>query len=87
MRCPECGHDNPGTCRRCEQCGQELGGLAPEVTPEPGEAKRTAGGRECPKCGAPVPVFRLPTSLRQVLWGGWTCRRCGCEVDRKGRPV
>jgi hypothetical protein len=41
----------------------------------------------CPKCGAKLPAIRKPTSLRQMLWGGWTCPACGCEVDRKGRPI
>ena len=38
----------------------------------------------CPKCGTPVPGVRTPTSLRQALWGGWTCAECGTEMDRKG---
>ena len=40
----------------------------------------------CPRCGAKVPAIRKPTSLRQLLWGGWTCSACGFEIDRKGRP-
>ena len=36
----------------------------------------------CPRCGARLPRFRKPASFHQVLWGGWTCRGCGCEVDR-----
>jgi predicted RNA-binding Zn-ribbon protein involved in translation (DUF1610 family) len=46
-------------------------------------AKATA----CPKCGAKVPPFRKPTSLHQMLWGGWTCTACGAEIDRNGRPI
>jgi hypothetical protein len=34
-----------------------------------------------------LPVVRRPTSLRQALWGGWTCKNCGAEVDRWGRKV
>lgn len=41
----------------------------------------------CPECGAALPVVRWPTSWRQILWGGWTCKRCGAEVDRWGRKV
>src|SRR5215469_12685295 len=31
----------------------------------------------CPACGSPMPVVRHPRSLRQALWGGWTCEKCG----------
>ena len=40
----------------------------------------------CPKCGEPMPRVRKPTSLRQALMGGWTCARCGTEMDRWGQP-
>jgi hypothetical protein len=41
----------------------------------------------CPTCGIPVPMFRTPTSLRQSLWGGWTCVNCGTEMDREGQEL
>lgn len=41
----------------------------------------------CPECGTPVPRNRRPTSLRQVLWGGWTCSKCSTEMDRYGNEV
>ncbi len=41
----------------------------------------------CPDCGAPAPAIRSPTSARQMLWGGWTCRTCDCEMDRRGRRI
>ena len=41
----------------------------------------------CPFCGTPLPLRRLPRNLRQALWGGWTCARCGNEVDKHGHPV
>jgi len=43
--------------------------------------------RACPACGAKVPRFRAPASARQAMLGGWTCPRCGCRIDRKGRRV
>jgi hypothetical protein len=39
----------------------------------------------CPRCEAFLPRLRQATSWRQMLWGGWTCRGCGCEVNRRGR--
>jgi len=41
----------------------------------------------CPTCGSPTPQVRRPKSLRQSLWGGWTCGKCGCEMDKWGRPI
>ena len=41
----------------------------------------------CRACGASPPVVRVPKSLREMLWGGWTCPGCGREVDKWGREV
>ncbi len=43
--------------------------------------------KKCPKCGTPVPKTRKPANRRQLLWGGWTCAECGCEIDRRVRKV
>jgi hypothetical protein len=43
--------------------------------------------RKCPDCGEPFPRFRKPANRRQALWGGGTCAKCGCEVDRRGRKI
>jgi len=37
-----------------------------------------------PACGSPIPRVRQPKSWRQALWGGWTCAKCGCEIDKWG---
>jgi hypothetical protein len=39
----------------------------------------------CPRCGTPLPVIRKPASLEQAAWGGWTCPKCGCKVDKFGK--
>lgn len=39
----------------------------------------------CPACGTPMPQVRQPKSLRQALWGGGRCGKCGCEMDKWGR--
>ena len=41
----------------------------------------------CPRCGEEVPAIRKPTSVRQALWGGWTCNKCGCEMDKRGVEI
>lgn len=43
---------------------------------------------KCPKCNTPFPKFPgvlLPTNLDQAIWGGWTCPKCGAEIDNKGK--
>jgi hypothetical protein len=39
----------------------------------------------CPACGSPMPQVRQPKSLKQALWGGGTCGKCGCQMDKWGR--
>jgi hypothetical protein len=41
----------------------------------------------CPECGKPMPAFRKPDGIDQCLWGGWTCRNCGCRMDKWGKAV
>ncbi len=43
--------------------------------------------RRCVECNEPLPRVRFPTSVRQLLRGGWTCPACGCEMDRQGRKI
>ena len=38
----------------------------------------------CPRCHSQAPSVRRPTSFRQAMWGGWTCKTCGCEMDKWG---
>jgi rubredoxin len=37
----------------------------------------------CPKCGTSLPRARKPTSIRQMLFGGWTCPNCKVELNNK----
>lgn len=41
----------------------------------------------CPVCQTRMPTWRRPASFRQALWGGWSCQRCGCEMDKWGTPI
>ncbi|MFC1461114.1 hypothetical protein ACFLQR_01170 [Verrucomicrobiota bacterium] len=41
----------------------------------------------CPKCGLRMPRWRRPDNERQMLLGGWTCRQCGCEMDKYGTEI
>ena len=43
------------------------------------------GRVNCPKCGEIVPLVRTPSSFRQAIWGGYTCRSCGQSMDKWGR--
>lgn len=39
----------------------------------------------CSKCGTEQPMFRKPANRTQALWGGYTCAKCGAELDARGR--
>jgi hypothetical protein len=41
----------------------------------------------CPNCGAEMPRVRAPASGTQALWGGHTCAKCGCVMDKWGRRL
>ena len=41
----------------------------------------------CPGCGARQRGVRWPSSWRQAMWGGWTCKNCGCEMDKYGNRM
>jgi hypothetical protein len=41
----------------------------------------------CPKCGTPMPRVRVPVSGSEALWGGATCPKCGCRMDKWGREL
>ena len=39
----------------------------------------------CPRCKQTLGNNRPGTrTFKQILWGGWTCPNCGCDVDRHG---
>ncbi len=44
-------------------------------------------GTNCPRCGTRLPAIRKPTSMQEMLWGGTTCRQCGCKIDKYGREI
>ena len=41
----------------------------------------------CPRCGGTAGPFRMPKNSGQALWGGRTCRSCGCHMDKWGREL
>jgi hypothetical protein len=41
----------------------------------------------CPRCNAPQPSGRKPHSFSEMLWGGWRCQACDCEIDKWGRQI
>jgi hypothetical protein len=38
----------------------------------------------CVSCGNPSPRSRAPKSIMEALWGGWTCEKCGTQMDKWG---
>jgi len=41
----------------------------------------------CPDCKQQMPMLRIPDSVHQLMWGGWTCPNCGCRMDKWGAPL
>lgn len=41
----------------------------------------------CPQCGERMPAIRVPESMFQLLWGGWSCPACGCKMDKWGKAI
>jgi hypothetical protein len=43
--------------------------------------------KKCPDCSEVLPRFRIASSTKQALKGGWSCGKCGCEIDRQGKKI
>jgi hypothetical protein len=41
----------------------------------------------CPNCGTDMPRVRAPASGSEAMWGGFTCPKCGCRMDKWGRRL
>ncbi|MFV0531655.1 MAG: hypothetical protein ACK5MD_09515 [Flavobacteriales bacterium] len=41
----------------------------------------------CPKCNEKQPIIRKPKNQRQALYGGYTCKKCGTEMDKYGTEI
>lgn len=39
----------------------------------------------CPKCNEIQPKVRKPKGWHEIIWGGITCKNCGCKMDRFGK--
>ncbi len=61
-----------------------LGWLLRNQTQARGKSGIGAFKVECPNCGKPQPIFRKPTSFKQLMFGGCTCKACGTDIDRYG---
>jgi transposase-like protein len=38
----------------------------------------------CPGCKEKMPIFRMPATMREMMFGGWTCKKCNCQMDKWG---
>jgi hypothetical protein len=41
----------------------------------------------CPRCDTEQPRFRKPKNWHQAIWGGYTYRTCGQEIDKYGNAL
>jgi hypothetical protein len=47
---------------------------------------KEALARPCPRCSRHLEGKKPGRRTRtQVIWGGWTCPHCGCDIDRFGK--
>lgn len=44
-------------------------------------------GRLVRRCRTIMPYLRKPSSVQQMFWGGWTCPKCGAEMDKWGTEI
>ncbi len=40
---------------------------------------------KCPVCGEEQNMIRKPKGLYEILWGGYTCKKCGRKMDKFGK--
>ena len=45
------------------------------------------GNKVCPKCATKLPMLRKPKNKDQAMFGGWTCKNCGIEIDKYGKEL
>jgi class 3 adenylate cyclase/tetratricopeptide (TPR) repeat protein len=82
VRCPQCGHDNPGGARFCIHCGAHLAASCAACG-----ATLPGGARFCPECGhavstapaAPVPASYTPRHISEQI----LAVRSAIEGERK----
>jgi hypothetical protein len=36
---------------------------------------------QCDGCGQAPPLIRMPKTIHEGLWGGWTCQDCGTRNE------
>lgn len=41
----------------------------------------------CPECDELMPKIKVPENIQQLMWGGWVCPKCGCRMDKWGKPL
>lgn len=58
-----------------------------KIWPKSGKMGINLGNVKCQNCNNDLPTIRKPKNLRQMLWGGWTCSRCGYEIDKYGKNI
>ncbi len=42
---------------------------------------------KCPSCGNEIKNLRMPSSFRQLLFGGWNCGQCGTSISGKEKII
>ena len=41
----------------------------------------------CSNCNEKQPIVRTPANLKEALFGGSTCKKCGTKMDKYGEEI
>jgi DNA-directed RNA polymerase subunit RPC12/RpoP len=83
----------PKVCSKCGWKNQPEDPLTEKDVKSPPKKCPKCSGRllpvkaHCPSCGEAAPFVRIPKNFRQFMWGGNTCKKCGCEFDKWERKI
>lgn len=79
LACPKCGAKLPLNAKFCLECGTKIEKLSPEEIICPSCGKKTAKGKFCMGCGAPL-AAKCPKCGTELQPGAKFCPECGEKI-------
>ncbi len=81
--CPNCGHENPESCKFCQECGAKLG-ISAKVCPSCGH-NNPMNTKFCQECGSKLEVEATPAVCpscgQENPAGTRFCGGCGTKLE------
>jgi membrane protease subunit (stomatin/prohibitin family) len=78
--CPKCGANLPADAKFCPECGEKAPPPDGEIVC-PACGKKTAKGKFCMECGAPLPCARKCPNCGAEAQEGKFCPECGHKIE------